>query len=32
MYINGKPEGKGKFNWANGESYEGSWLNGLKHG
>lgn len=30
--MNGKPEGIGKYTWANGEFYEGEWVNGLKHG
>ncbi|CAD8212891.1 unnamed protein product [Paramecium octaurelia] len=32
LYVNGKPEGQGKFTWANGEYYEGEWFNGNKHG
>lgn len=30
--MNGKPHGKGVYTWANGEVYEGEWVNGLKEG
>jgi hypothetical protein len=31
-YRNGKREGVGRFEWNNGEVYEGFWKNGMKHG
>ena len=31
-FINGKPEGKGKYIEDDGEYYIGQWKNGLKHG
>jgi hypothetical protein len=31
-YVNGKPEGVGRYSWTNGEFYQGEWVNGAKHG
>jgi hypothetical protein len=31
-FVNGLPEGIGKFTWSNREIYDGDWFNGLKHG
>ncbi len=31
-WINGKPNGYGKYNYKNGEYYIGQWKNYLKHG
>jgi hypothetical protein len=31
-YKNNKPHGIGKYEWSNGEFYEGEWIEGNKHG
>lgn len=31
-YVNGKPEGNGRYIWARGNFYEGQFRNGLRHG
>ena len=31
-FENGQKNGKGRFEWPNGEIYEGQWKNGKKHG
>jgi len=30
--MNNKPHGKGTYEWANGESYDGEWVMGCKNG
>lgn len=31
-YESNKPHGVGKYQWSNGEFYEGEWAEGNKHG
>ena len=31
-YKNGKFDGKGKYIWTNGSCYEGSFIEGMRHG
>jgi hypothetical protein len=31
-YVMGKPHGRGKFTWTNGEFYDGDWNMGVKEG
>lgn len=30
--MNGKVNGKGVYNWVNGDNYDGEWKDGQKHG
>ena len=29
-YVQGKPQGKGQYHWANGATYVGEFVNGLR--